>query len=107
VETYRRDIQPTHAPPVLFDPRGRGYVEQGPLTAIGRCTFLTLMANGAVIDVAASRDRARAQLGVRGSSSVAPAIGSHDLARRLFEYFNSIHIVEQLHLNVFNPVTRR
>jgi DNA phosphorothioation-dependent restriction protein DptH len=103
VETYRRDVQVTHAPPVLFDSRGRGYVEQGPLTSHWSLFLPDAGASGAVIDVAASRDRARAQLGVRGSSSVAPSVGSLDLARRLFEYLQLHPYVEQLHLNVFNP----
>ncbi len=82
----RRDVQVTHAPAVLFDLRGRGYVEQGPLTSHWSLFLPDAGASGPVLDVAASRDRARAQLGVRGSSSVAPSVGSADLARRLFEY---------------------
>lgn len=103
VETYRRDIQPTHVPPVVFDSRGRGYVEQGPLTTHWSLFLPDAGASGAVVDVAACRDRARAQLGVRGSTSLTPSVGSQDLARRLLEYLQLHPYVEQLHINVFNP----
>lgn len=103
VEIYRRDIQPTHVPPVVFDSRGRGYVEQGPLTTHWSLFLPDAGANGSVVDVAACRDRARAQLGVRGSTSLTPSVGSQDLARRLLEYLQLHPYVEQLHINVFNP----
>jgi hypothetical protein len=103
VEIYRRAIQPTHVPPVIFDGRGRGYVEQGPLTTHWSLFLPDAGASGAIVDVAACRDRARAQLGIRGSTSVAPSVGSQDLARRLLEYLQLHPYVEQLHLNVFNP----
>ncbi|MBY0276573.1 hypothetical protein K2Z84_14620 [Candidatus Binatia bacterium] len=100
---YRQDVQPTHAPSVIFDARGRGYVEQGPLTSHWSLYLPDAGANGGAIDVAASRDRVRSLLGVRGASSVLPTVGSTDLAVRLFEYLQLHPYVEQLHLNVFNP----
>jgi DNA phosphorothioation-dependent restriction protein DptH len=110
VTTFRRDVQPTHAPPVIFDGRGRGYVEQGPLTSHWSLYLPDAGAEGAAIDVAASRDRVRTLLGVGGRASrsgkqgvLAPAVGSKDLAVRLFEYLQLHPYVEQLHLNVFNP----
>jgi DNA phosphorothioation-dependent restriction protein DptH len=103
VAQYRHDVQPTHAPSVIFDARGRGYVEQGPLTSHWSLYLPDAGANGGVIDVAASRDRVRSLLGVRGASSVLPTVGSSDLAVRLFEYLQLHPYVEQLHINVFNP----
>ena len=100
---YRHNVQSTHAPPVIFDARGRGYVEQGPLTSHWSLYLPDAGSNGAVIDVAASRDRVRTLLGVRGASSVLPSVGSRDLAMRLFEYLQLHPYVEQFHLNVFNP----
>lgn len=100
---YRHDVQPTHAPSVIFDARGRGYVEQGPLTSHWSLYLPDAGANGGSINVAASRDRVRSLLGVRGASSVLPTVGSTDLAVRLFEYLQLHPYVEQLHLNVFNP----
>jgi hypothetical protein len=103
VGQYRFDVQPTHTPPVIFDARGRGYVEQGPITSHWSLFLPDAGTNGGVVDVAASRDRVRALLGVRGSSSVLPTIGSADLAQRLFEYLQLHPYAEQLHINVFNP----
>jgi hypothetical protein len=110
VTTFRRDVQPTHAPPVIFDGRGRGYVEQGPLTSHWSLYLPDAGTEGAAIDVAASRDRVRTLLGLGGRASrsgkegvLAPAVGSKDLAVRLFEYLQLHPYVEQLHLNVFNP----
>lgn len=100
---YRHEVQPTHAPPVLFDGRGRGYVEQGPLTSHWSLYLPDQGSNQEVIDVAASRDRARAALGVKGASSVLPSVGSSEVAVRLFEYLQLHPYVEQLHVNVFNP----
>ena len=103
VSQYRHEVQPTHAPPVVFDSRGRGYVEQGPLTSHWSLYLPDQGGSDQVIDIAASRDRARASLGVRGSSSVLPSVGSRDLAVRLYEYLQLHPYVEQLHINVFNP----
>lgn len=103
VGQYRHEVQPTHTPPVIFDSRGRGYVEQGPVTSHWSLFLPDAGTNGGVVDVAASRDRARALLGMRGTSSVVPTIGSADLAQRLFEYLQLHPYVEQIHINVFNP----
>jgi hypothetical protein len=100
---YRHDVQPTHAPPVMFDSRGRGYVEQGPITSHWSLYLPDAGSNGVAIDVAASRDRVRACIGLRGGSAILPSIGFRDLAVRLFEYVQLHPYVEQLHINVFNP----
>ena len=103
VRQYRQEIQPTHAPLVIFDSRGRGYAEQGPLTGHWSLYLPDAASHGRVIDVAASRDRVRTLLGVRGSSGVLPSVGSADLAVRFFEYLQLHPYVEQFHINVFNP----
>lgn len=103
VTQFRREVQPTHTPPVIFDGRGRGYVEQGPLTAHWSLFLPDHGSDSVVLDIAATRDRAQALLGVSGSSSALPGVGGRDLAARLFEYLQLHPYVEQLHINAFNP----
>lgn len=103
VRQYRLDVMPTHAPSVLFDTRGRGYVEQGPITSHWSLYLPDAGANEEASDIASSRDRVRNLLGIRSTSSVLPSVGSSELAGRLLEYLRLHPYVDRLSLNVFNP----
>jgi DNA phosphorothioation-dependent restriction protein DptH len=103
VEQIQRGLVPMNLPMVLFDHRGRGYVEQTPLTPFWPL-YLPDRADGEIqVDAAAARDRVLASMGISNRSIVLSAVSAEDIAGRLFEYLQQHPYVEQLRLNVFNP----
>jgi len=99
----REGIAPVSLPLVLFDSRGRGYVEQGPLTSHWSL-YLPDRADGdRLVDISGCRDRVRRQLGIKGRPKVATSVGGRDIAARAFEFVQQHPYVDQLRINVFNP----
>jgi hypothetical protein len=103
MEQLRSELLPANLPMVLFDRRGRAYVETAPLTSHWSLYLPDRTGDDATMDVASSRDTARRLLGVRARGSRRGAIGAQELAGRAFEYLQQHPYAEQLRLNVFNP----
>ncbi|NNC16695.1 ATP-binding protein [Corallococcus exiguus] len=96
-------LLPLNLPTVLFDRRGRGYVEHAPLTSFWSL-YLPDRAEGNVpVDAVAMRDRVLAALAVRAREVGVVTVEPAEVAHRLFEYLAQHPYLEQLHLNVFNP----
>jgi hypothetical protein len=103
LEQVQHGLIPMSLPMVLFDLRGRGYVEQTPLTPFWPL-YLPDRADGDIqLDVAAARDRVLASMAVSDRSVILDTVSAEDIAERLFEYLQQHPYVEQLRLNVFNP----
>ena len=99
----REGIAPVNLPLVLFDSRGRGYVEQGPLTSHWSL-FLPDRADGdRLVDVSGCRDRVRRQLGIRARPKLATSVGGREIAARGLEFVQQHPYVDQIRINVFNP----
>jgi hypothetical protein len=103
MEQLREGLLPMNLPMVLFDRRGRGYVEHTPLTRFWPL-YLPDRAEGDVpLDAVATRDRVCQHLGVRDRAVAVNTVDTWDVAARLFEYVTQHPYVEQLRLNLFNP----
>jgi len=103
IEQIQGGLIPLNMPMVLFDRRGRGYVEQTPITAYWPL-YLPDQASGDVqLDTVAVRDRILSAMGIGQRSVVLTTVGVDEVANRLFEYLEFHPYVEQLRLNVFNP----
>jgi len=96
------DILPLNTPMILFDRKGRGYVEHAALSSHWTL-YLPDRSEGASIDVALCRENARRLLCVKRATVASAAVGSAEIADRAFEYLQQHPYVEQLHINVFNP----
>ena len=88
---------------VIFDRRGRAYVEQGLLTTHWSLYLPDRSERSVQIDSTAARDACRRLLGIRRPAPVTAAISSSEIASRAYEYLLQHPYVEQLKLNVFNP----
>jgi hypothetical protein len=97
------DIFPINLPMVMFDRRGRAYVEQGLLTSHWSLFLPDKSERLPQVDANASKEVCRRLLGVRRPAPVAAAAMSEEIARRAFEYVQQHPYVEQLKINVFNP----
>ncbi|WP_158626543.1 hypothetical protein [Corallococcus interemptor] len=103
LEQLQGGLLPLNLPAVLFDRRGRGYVEHAPLTSFWSL-YLPDRAEGDVpVDAVAMRDRVLAALAVRAREVGVVTVEPAEVASRLFEYLAQHPYLEQLHLNVFNP----
>jgi DNA phosphorothioation-dependent restriction protein DptH len=103
MDQLREGLLPMNLPMVLFDRRGRGYVEHTPLTRFWPL-YLPDRADGdAPVDAVATRDRIAQHLGIRDRTVAVTTVDTSDVAVRLFEYLTQHPYVEQLRLNVFNP----
>jgi hypothetical protein len=99
----RRDVLPLNLPMVVFDARGRSYVEHVPLTSHWALYLPDRGGHEAPVDAAACRDTLRQLLGIRGRALAVEPVGPEDLAALMFDYVQQHPYVEQLRLNVFNP----
>ena len=97
------DLLPINLPMVIFDRRGRAYVEQGLLTTHWSLYLPDRSESSVQIDNTAARDACRRFLGIRRPAPVTAAVSSNEIASRAFEYLQQRPYVEQLKLNVFNP----
>lgn len=102
-DEVRRGLLPINMPPVLFDGRGRGYVENGCLTPFWSLYLPDRAKDDMPVDVAIARDTARQLLGVKHGTTGTGLVTSTQIAERLLEYLQQHPYVEQLRLNVFNP----
>jgi DNA phosphorothioation-dependent restriction protein DptH len=97
------DLLPINTPMVMFDRKGRAYVEQGLLTSHWSLFLPDRSENSPQVDTIASRETCRRLLGIRRPAPVTAAVGSSPIATRAFEYLQQHPYVEQLKINVFNP----
>ena len=97
------ELLPINLPMVIFDRRGRAYVEQGLLTTHWSLYLPDRSERSVQIDSTAARDACRRLLGIRRPAPVTAAISSSEIASRAYEYLLQHPYVEQLKLNVFNP----
>jgi DNA phosphorothioation-dependent restriction protein DptH len=97
------EILPINLPMVLFDRRGRAYVEQGLLTSHWSLFLPDKSERLLPVDATGSRETCRRLLGIRKLTPTGTAITSDEIARRAFEYVQQHPYVEQLKINVFNP----
>ncbi len=97
------DLLPINVPMVMFDRRGRAYVEQGLLTSHWSLFLPDRSESSPQLDTSSSRETCRRLLGIRQPAPVTAAVGSGEIATRIFEYLQQHPYVEQLKINVFNP----
>ncbi|MGI9067834.1 MAG: ATP-binding protein [Pyrinomonadaceae bacterium] len=97
------ELLPINSPMVMFDRRGRAYVEQGLLTNHWSLFLPDRSSNSVPVDTTASRETCRRLFGLRKSAPVTAVVGSAEIATRAFEYLQQHPYVEQLKINVFNP----
>lgn len=102
-DQLREDIVPLNLPLVLFDRRGRGYVEHTPLTRFWPLYLPDSAADDAPLDAVATRDHVVEHLGVHDRSVAVTTVDARQVAARLYEYLTQHPYVEQLRLNIFNP----
>ena len=102
-DQIRNGLLPMNLPMVLFDRRGRGYVEHTPLTHSWPL-YLPDRGDGDVpIDAVATRDRVLSHMAVRDENVALTTVDTWDVASRLYEYLAQHPYVDQLRINVFNP----
>jgi len=99
----REEILPTNLPLVLFDSKGRGYIDQGGLTSHWSLYLPDRSEGDRKVDLAACRDRMRVLLGVRGRPLPVELVGGREIASRAIRYLQEHPYVEQLRVNVFSP----
>ena len=97
------EILPINVPMVMFDQRGRAYVEQSLLTSHWSLYLPDRSEDSPQVDTAACREICRRLLGIRRPEPVTSSIGSAEIASRAFEYLQQHPYVDQLRINVFNP----
>ncbi|MFT3769609.1 MAG: hypothetical protein QM820_29590 [Minicystis sp.] len=97
------ELLPMNLPMVLFNRRGRAFVEHAPLTAFWSLYLPDRAEEGVPVDAMAARDRVLRAMGIRDRTVAVATVDPDQLARRLFEYIEQHPYVEQLCLNVFNP----
>jgi DNA phosphorothioation-dependent restriction protein DptH len=103
LDRLRGGVQPVNLPMVLFNRRGRPFVEHGPLTTHWSLYLPDLTPGDPPLDAAACRDTVRQLLGIRGRASTVAPVGADDLADLMLEYVQHHPYAEQLRINVFNP----
>lgn len=97
------ELLPINLPMVIFDKRGRAYVEQSLLTSHWSLFLPDRSEQSPQLDSIASRENCRRLLGIRRPAPLTAAVSSKEIADRAFEYLQQHPYVEQLKINVFNP----
>ncbi|MGK4004028.1 hypothetical protein WMF31_15450 [Sorangium sp. So ce1036] len=103
LDQLRRDLYPMNLPMVLFNKRGRAFVEHAPLTPFWPLYLPDRVEEGVPIDAMAARDRVLRAMGIRDRTITVTTVDPSEIAGRLFDYIEQHPYVEQLCLNVFNP----
>ncbi|WP_437681670.1 hypothetical protein [Sorangium sp. So ce131] len=103
LDQLRRDLYPMNLPMVLFNKRGRAFVEHAPLTPFWPLYLPDRVEEGVPIDAMAARDRVVRAMGIRDRTVTVTTVDPSEIAGRLFDYIEQHPYVEQLCLNVFNP----
>lgn len=96
-------IVPINVPMLMFDQRGRAYVEQSLLTSHWSLYLPDRSEDSPQVDTASCRETCRRLLGIRSPEPVTSLIGSVEIASRAFEYLQQHPYVDQLKINLFNP----
>src|SRR5262249_9442306 len=86
MDQLREGLLPMNLPMVLFDRRGRGYVEHTPLTQFWPLYLPDRGEGEAPLDAVATRDRAIHHLGVRDRAVAVTTVDHREVAARLYEY---------------------
>jgi hypothetical protein len=97
------DLLPINLPMVMFDQRGRAFVEQSLLTSHWSLYLPDRSDDSPHVDTTACREICRRVLGIRRPAPVTAVVGSTEIASRAFEYLQQHPYVDQLKINVFNP----
>jgi DNA phosphorothioation-dependent restriction protein DptH len=95
-------ILPTSLPLVIFDYRGRPFIEQDLLTPFWSL-YLPADEERRRSDVSLVRVQVRNLLGIRRTATRLGEVAPLMLAHRIFDYLQRHPYVEQLKINVFNP----
>jgi len=103
MDQLREGLLPMNLPMVLFDRRGRGYVEHTPLTPFWPLYLPDSAEGDTPLDAVATRDRVIQHLGLHDRAVAVTNVDHREVAARLYEYLTQHPYVEQLRLNVFNP----
>ncbi|MGE0403683.1 MAG: hypothetical protein AB7T06_43655, partial [Kofleriaceae bacterium] len=103
MDQLREDLLPMNLPMVIFDRRGRGYVEHSPLTHFWPLYLPDRGEGNSMLDAVATRDRLIQHMGVYERAIAVSTVDTWEVASRLHEYLTQHPYVEQLRLNVFNP----
>ena len=103
VRRLRESFLPGNLPLVVYDSRGRGYIDQGVLTSHWSL-YLPEGTNGdRVLDVPGCRDRVRTLIGLRSDQQPVSQSADQEIAARAIDFLEQHPYVEQLRMNVFNP----
>jgi DNA phosphorothioation-dependent restriction protein DptH len=102
-DQLRQDVAPTNLPMVLFDARGRAFVEHLPLTSHWPVYLPDHTPGAPPRDTSGMRDTLRHALEVRGRAAAVDPVSADDIAAVLLDYVQQHPYVEQLRINVFNP----
>lgn len=102
LQSLETNILPTNLPLVIFDYRGRPFIEQDLLTPFWSL-FLPADQDHQRSDVSLIRMQVRTLLGIRRTATRLGEVEPLTLARRIFDYLQRHPYVEQLQINVFNP----
>lgn len=92
-------LRPTGIPPVLFDERGRGYVESGPLTASWTLFAPELASPGSITELSEHRAAVCNLLDIRRTDS--DDVDAATVAAPIWEYLRLHPYVEQVRINLF------
>jgi len=103
MDQLREELLPMNLPMVIFDRRGRGYVEHSPLTHFWPLYLPDRGESDSMLDAVATRDRLIQHMGVYDRAIAVSTVDTWEVATRLHEYLTQHPYVEQLRLNVFNP----
>lgn len=96
-------LLPMGLPMVIFDGRGRGYVEHTPITRFWPLYLPDRGDEETQIDAVAARDRILHAMGIKDRTVAVTTVDPDEVAGRLLEYVLQHPYVEQLRINVFNP----
>lgn len=102
LQSLEAAILPTSLPLVIFDYRGRPFIEQDLLTPFWSL-YLPADEERRRSDVSLVRMQVRNLLGIRRTATRLGEIAPSTLAHRIFDYLQRHPYVEQLKINVFNP----
>jgi hypothetical protein len=103
VRRLREGFLPSNLPLVIYDARGRGYIDQGVLTSHWSL-FLPEGTNGdRVLDIPGCRDRVRTLIGLKSDQQPVSQTADREIASRAIDFIEQHPYVEQLRINVFNP----
>lgn len=102
IATLSNELIPANLPLVVFDQKGRAFIEQDLLTPFWSL-YLPADGDKKQHDVNHAREQARRLMGIRKKTTRLGEIPAAVLSSRLVEYLRRHPYVEQIRINVFNP----